>query len=869
MTDLLLSTKVEIPPPRADLVTRTHLCEFLNEGVVRRLTLVCAPAGFGKTTLFTEWHAVLGQDRRIAWLSLDEGDNDLTRFLNYLVASLDRIQPDLAGDTRILLQSVQKPKLEVLMTALINDLSHYREDIILALDDYHIITRPEINEALGFLLAHMPLSMHLVILTRSDPAIPLARLRANNQMIEIRAEHLRFSPDEAATFLNNRMGLSLAADDVQILVGRTEGWIAGLQLAALSLQGREDSPYFITDLSGGYHYIVDYLVEEVLDRQPESLQRFLLQTSILDQLNGPLCNAITGQTDGDAMLERLVNANLFLEQLGGESRFFRYHQLFLTVTRNLFQKQHPDQVHELHKRAARWYDQNNFIPEAIEHALAAKDWEYAADLIDNYCTITWRRGEVTRILNWADEIPKEVVFKYPRLSINYGWACVLTGRNDDCEIACAQIEYLIPDNPELQVDWLTVQAFLTRDRGQQDRAIELAKKAQKLPEVGNVDTRAMLMLSLSIALWDLGKIKESSEAAEEAVRFAEAAKNWHAWAIMHCFLGLAQAAYGNLHLAKEIYLRATKELPGVPEWIGGGFAQVCLAALFYEWNDLKQATEYALACLEYSQITAHSEIQMNGYRQLAFIYRAQGDYRKAWEILDQAEQVIQMHHIPRLWGPEHVQIAIAQDDIPKALHWINQIHGEYGAAIHYPAIPLERAKLALAQGDKAFAADLLHNSFSKASSDGIRYAQIEIRILQALATLDNDLAITFLSEALAWGQPEGFLRVFADQGAAIIPLLNIAKQRGIFPGYVNQILSAMEDFRHSSAHMKKRLTSPVSDRELEVLRLVAKGYSNQEIADELVIALGTVKRHVFNIFNKLDARNRTDCVTRAQKLNLL
>ncbi len=869
MLETLLRTKLFVPPLRPNLVRRPRLLEKLSAGMEGALTLISAPAGYGKTTLIGEWRAGPGAEVPVAWLSLDAGDDDSARFWPYVLTALNTIQEGLADEALSLFKSFQLPPIETLLTILINDLSRFSQDFVLVLDDLHVITAPEVHQMLAFLLDHLPPQMHVAILTRADPPLPLARLRVSGQLVDIRQDDLRFTPVEAAVFLVDVMGLSLGADDIEALMVRTEGWIAGLQLAALSLLGQEDPSNIIATYGGGYHYIVDYLVQEVLSRQTESLRMFLLQTSILDRLQGPLCNALTGQSDSGAMLERLEQDNVFLLPLGGECCWYRYHHLFADVTRNLLRQTYPDQIPELHRRAAIWYEQNGFVPEAIEHALAAENWGHAGSLIDDYSTIVWRSGEVTRVLDWVEKLPEEVAFGFPRLSVNYGWACVLTGRYEDCEAACTRVEPLIQDNPELQVDLLTVQVLLARARGQQERSVELVLKAQEQSEIGSVETRALLMLSLGISLWDLGRVSESTSAADEAAYLAEQAQNWHAWAVMQGFLGLAQAAFGNLHQAKEIYQRVTRPMQGIPRWAGGGFAQVCLSALYYEWGDLDRAKKYALAGLKFSQITGHSEIQMNCYRQLAFIYQAQRKPQKAWELLDEAEQVIRKHPLPRLWGPEHIQIALAQKDLNKALQWSKKVHGEYGAAIHYPAIPLEGAKLALAQEDRSAAADLLATRFSKASRDGIRYAQIEIRILQALASTDEKQAMTHLCEALAWAEPEGFCRIFVDQGAALVPLLQRAAQMGFYPRYAVQLLSAIEKDTGSAHLVAQPLVEPLSERELQVLQLVAAGKSNREIADELVIALGTVKRHVYNIFGKLNVRSRTECAARARELHLL
>jgi LuxR family maltose regulon positive regulatory protein len=376
-------------------------------------------------------------------------------------------------------------------------------------------------------------------------------------------------------------------------------------------------------------------------------------------------------------------------------------------------------------------------------------------------------------------------------------------------------------------------------------------------------------LSLTTAYWGLGRIKETAVAAEEAICLAERIGDWHTRSIVLGFAGLAQAALGNLRHAFEIYQMAVSELADGPKWAGGGFAQVCLAALHYECDELDRAAEYAQAGLEHSQFTGHSEIQMNCYRQLAFIAQAWGDTHKVKEILKRAAQVVYKHPMPRLWGPAHVQIALAQGDVPRAIYWMGRVKGEYGAAMHYPAVPLERAKLALARGDKSKAAAVLNERYRAAARDGVRYAQIEIRILQALASSDNDQALAYLAEALTMAESEGYVRVFVDQGAALVPLIRKAMKQGNAPGYGARLLSAFARMPGATPSLAQPLVEPLSERELEVLRLLATGKSNREIADELVLAVGTVKKHLSNIFGKLNVQSRTQCVARARELKLV
>jgi LuxR family maltose regulon positive regulatory protein len=871
----LLATKLFIPASRSNLVPRPRLLARLDQGLTGHLTLVSAPAGFGKTTLLSEW--LSARQHRAAWLSLDTGDNDLACFLAYLIAALQTIHADAGKVARTLLQSPQPPPTKSVLTILISEiatawggaslLAGARHALVL--DDYHLISARPVHDAVTFLLDHLPPQMHLAILTRADPPLPLARLRARNQLTEIRADHLRFTPDEATAFLSQVMGLELSTKNIAALETRTEGWIAGLQLAALSIQSSEDVPSFVAAFTGSNRYIVDYLVEEVLSRQPDTVQSFLRQTSILDRMSGTLCNALTQRADGQAMLERLEKANLFLVPLDEQRRWYRYHPLFADLVRQQLQASEPGLVPELHRRASQWHEQNGNTDQSIQHALAAKDLMRAASLMDEGSYAAWLNGEIVKLRGWVKALPKSVSLMYPRLGIYYAWAAVLTGQYEESEKVLAQIKKAIQSNPVLQIDWLAVQVFLARAKGQQVRAIELAQKALELPETGSIVSRGLLMLSLTIAYWDLGKIQETVAAAEEAIRLAEQAENWHARAIMLSFLGLAQAALGNLRLALEIYQQAVRKQPDVPNWTGGGFAQACLAALYYEWDELDRATEYAQEGLEYSQLTGHSEIQMNCYRQLAFTYQAQGDAQGVREVLDQAAQVVRKHRLPRLWGPEHVQIALAQGDLPGALHWIEQVQGEYGASIHYPALPLERAKLVLAQGDKTGAAAILAQRYQTAAGHGIRYAQIEIRILQALASRDDEQALVYLAEALTMAQPEGYVRTFVDQGKALVPLLRGAAHRGIAPGYVARLLSAVAESPGAPPSLAQPLIEPLSERELQVLRLVAAGKSNPEIAAELVLAVGTVKAHTSNIYGKLGVRSRTQAVARARELKLI
>ena len=431
MSTPILATKLYIPRLRPNVVSRPRLIERLNEGLHRNLILISAPAGFGKTTLVSEW--VAGCDRPVAWLSLDEGDNDPTRFLTYLVAALQTIAPNIGVGVLGALQSPQPPPTEAILTALLNEITAIPDNFVLVLDDYHVLDAKPIDHALTFLSSICHHSMHLVIATREDPQLPLARLRARGQLTELRAADLRFTASEAAEFLNQVMGLGLSAADIAALEDRTEGWIAGLQLAALSLQGRQDVPGFIRAFAGDHRYIVDYLVEEVLQRQPEPVRSFLLQTSILDRLHGPLCDAVTGQEEGNARLEALERGNFFVVPLDDKRHWYRYHHLFAEVLSAHLMAEQPDQVATLHRRASEWYEQNGLAADAIRHALAAEDFERAADLIELAVPAMRRSRQEATVLGWLKALPDELVHCRPVLSVGYAWALLAVGELEAVE----------------------------------------------------------------------------------------------------------------------------------------------------------------------------------------------------------------------------------------------------------------------------------------------------------------------------------------------------------------------------------------------------------------------------------------------------
>ncbi len=601
----LLSTKFFFPPPRPTLVSRPRLVARLSQGLTLPLTLISAPTGFGKTTLVSEWLATnAGNDYPLACLSLENDDNDPIRFLTYLVAALGTLMPDLMETALSKVQSPQPPPLQAFLTGLINDLDKFSGPFALVLDDYHVINAQPVHEALTFILDHLPRHMHIVLLTRADPPMPLARLRARNLLVELRADDLRFTADEAATFLNRVMGLALSDIDVSTLEARTEGWIAALQLAALSLHGHEDPSRLIATFGGGYHYIVDYLVEEVLNLQSDSLREFMLQTSILERLTGSLCDALTGGSDGQATLEYLETANLFVSPIDKECCWYRYHHLFADVMRNRLRQTHPDQLSMLHIRASEWYERNNLVSEAIRHAMSAGDQLRVARLVEQNAMAMLMRGDAATVLHWINSVAL-LVDERPWLGIHRSWAFICTGQLDQLEMALHRVEARVASHVSgaeaeaMRSHIAAIRALAATRRGEAQRAIELAREAlDRLPE-SDLVIRSVVVFTLAEATWQTGDLAGARRLYAEASRIDKAAGNFLAAVLALASVAVLLTEQGELHHAAETYRTAMQMATRSDGRMMPAAAQACLglSGLEYEWNDLEAAarlTEQAL-----------------------------------------------------------------------------------------------------------------------------------------------------------------------------------------------------------------------------------------------------------------------------------
>ncbi len=896
----LLFTKLYIPPSRPGIVLRPRLIERLNEGLQRKLVLVSAPAGFGKTTLVSEWVARCG--RAVAWLSLEEGDNDLTRFLVYLVAALQTIAADIGKGVLAILQSPQPPPSESILTTLLNDITALSDHFILVLDDYHVIDSQAVDQALAFLVDHQPLQMHLVIASREDPPLPLARLRARSQLTELRAAELRFTPAEAAEFLNRVMNLNLPAEDIAALETRTEGWIAGLQLAALSMQGREDIPGFIQAFTGSHRFVLDYLVEEVLRHQPEPVRSFLLQTAILDRFCAPLCNAVTGREDGKEMLDALERSNLFLIPLDDQRQWYRYHRLFADVLQTHLLEAQPEQVSSLHQRASAWHEQNGLPPDAIRHALAAGDFERAAGLIElawsamdlSYQSSTW--------LGWVKALPDVLIRARPVLSVGYAWALLDGGELEASEARLHDAERWLeaPADQMVVVDQVqfrslpasiaTARAYRSLALGDIPGAVKYARQALELTPEDDPVRRIQAISLLGLAQYTSGDL----QAAERSLAdfYTDLQKTGETLTLISITFLLAdiRVALGRFHAAESIYQQSLRLATGQGEPLPLGAADLYrgLAELHVEWGDLEAAAQHLLTGQKLGEQAALTDWPHRLSVSQARLKEAQGDLDGALALLDEAERVYIRGPLPdvRPVAALKAQVWLKQGRLAEALGWAREqglsVDDDIRYTREFEHITLARALIAAGKSDREAgflgeATRLLGRLLQAAETGGRLGSAIHILLLQALALQAGDNiphALALLERALALAEPEGYVRIFVDEGEAMRSLIEKQSRNRDHPlsGYADKLLAAFTQPaatpKSAILHQKPDMIEPLSERELEVLRLLRSELSGPEIAGQLIVSLNTLRTHTKNIFNKLGVNNRRAAIRRAEELDL-
>lgn len=930
----ILTTKLHIPHVSPNLVPRPRLIDRLNQGLHRKLTLISAPAGFGKTTLISEWAESLGCNQPgdlgspkvcAAWLSLDEYDSVPERFLTYLAAALQTAAPEIGQEIAGSFQSSQQLPMEPILAALLNEISANFSKIILVLDDYHVIDSKSIDDAMVFLIEHQPPNLHVVITTREDPRLHLARLRARNQLTDLRAADLRFSPSDAAEFLQV-MDIHLSMEDVAVLEDRTEGWIAGLQLAALAMhspeiQSSQGHSRFIQAFAGDHRYIMDYLVEEVLQHQPEPMRNFLLQTSILDRLHGPLCAAVTGQVDGSEKLEALLRGNFFVIALDDRRQWYRYHQLFADVLRSHLLAEQPGQIAALHRRASEWYGLRGSPPEAIRHALAGEDFARAADLIERAFPVMSRSRQEAALLGWLKNLPEAFIYNRPVLCNAYagvllqhgelqgvedwllaaeGWLRQSETSGEQSETSPADLVVVEPEEfrrlPGSVAMHRSGQALLLGDVAS---ALEHARRVLELAPEDDFLRRGAAGALLGLVFWTKGDLETGERRYAEGMAWLERAGNLSD--VIGCALALAdiRIAQGHLTKAMQTYewgLQVAKG-PGTAVLRGSADMHVGISTLLYEQNDLDAARNHLQRCKELGE---HMGLPQNRYRwraALARIREAEGDLDGALDLLNEAERVYfsdfspQVRPIPAL----KARYWLRQGRLGEAMDWARQkglsAKDELNYLNEFEYITLVRVLLSVHSHDHAGippgeqppileAAGLLERLLKAAEAGGRTGSVIEILILQALvqqAQDDLSSALAPLEKALILAEPEGYLRIFVDECQPMQRLLREAAACRLVPDYTLKLLAAFggaqpEEVPEPAPRafpVSQPLIEPLSQRELEVLRMFKTEMSGPEIADQLVIGLSTVRTHTKSIYGKLSVNSRRAAVKRAEELDLI
>ena len=914
----LLATKLNLPSLPARWVRRPYLSQRLNEGLKlnRQVTLVSAPAGFGKTTCIRAWVEML-EHWPITWLSLDPTDDDPGRFFTYFIAALQKVDTSIGQEIEAVLRSGQLPPAEIISTTLINDIMDFDHEFLLVLDDFHVIQDRFILEFLEKLVTNLPQPLHLVLLTREDPSLPLAQLRGYNRLTEVRARDLRFSSRDIERFLNEVMDLSLSQTDIARLEDKTEGWIVGLQLAGLSVRDREDASGFITSLSGSHRHILGYLTEEVLNQQLEEVQHFLLQTSILDKLNGDLCDAVTGRSDSHATLERLFNANLFLIPLDEEGQWYRYHHLFADLLRDLQNASQKGKIAELHRRASGWYAQADMVSEAIQHALAAKDYAQVVSLLESHAMGMIMQGYAKTVNAWVQALPAKWGVQSPRTNLAFAWAHLLRGAYAQASPYLERLERTFSgpqvseeDRRSLRAEWLVMRSLFLNMEGKMTECLATAEEALQITPENDSRVRSFAYFGLACAHQAMDHYDLVVEAYQRAIQHGRASGNWIAE--MLSISGLAQLAFehGQLHLAFEIAAPVSERVEGsaspppISTVVFGILGDVC-----YQWYQTEQAREYYLRALQLSTLGGFNSGMIGCRILFSRLFQMEGDLEAAAREIQMALDLLQVEtpaYIRQETIAQQVRVYLARNR-PEAAEMALQGQGfSFRDRFTYPDLPSE-ASLSHSVG-------LLYNSSlcvllyqARAGNDangleaGIELANRLIRkafeseqLLLALETLllraqmhaalgDGRASRADYVKALELAEPEGFTGVFIEGGPPVADVLKDLAEGNrigaVQADFVRHILEAFSGSHPSRDEGPAPASSagsgpmapvePLTERELEVLHLMAEGLKYKEIASRLIVSLNTVRFHVKAIYGKLNVNNRTQAIERARQLRIL
>lgn len=897
-----LMTKLYLPPARQTLVQRPVLLDQLKDGLRGKLTLVSAPAGFGKTSLVAAWRKDC--ETPLAWVSLDEEDNEPLRFLDYVIGALQMVDNELGDQTAELLHRSNTPPLKVVLTSLLNEINAYDKEFVMAFDDYHVIHEHGIHDALSYLIERLAPHAHALIATRSDPPFPLGRLRARGELKELRASDLRFDTAEAATFLNEVMNLELTPADVSALEDRTEGWIAGLQLSALTLQNRTNRSELVKEFAGDNRFVLDYLLEEVLNCQTEQVQDFLLRTSILARLNGSLCDVLTGDQSGHAMLEQLERANLFLVRLDGRGEWFRYHHLFADLLRLKLKQKQPGAMRELQIKASQWFEQNGLADEAINYALAAQDWDRALNLIEPIAFPRLSAGGFERLKHWVEAIPEAAFKSRPLLFPFYVPSLIYNEEYDKAEKYLQVIETVEPEGLRkslMSLVW-TTRSIVASALYQPERATECSQKAFEFLLPDDIKQRAVVMQSRVRAASMRGDTQEMEKVLLEALPAYREAEHliFQVWGQMA--LGVVRIMRGRLRDGVQALEGAQQfvrdRLQTRPETLL--YAYVTLCDVHRERNEIdvaKSDLNDALTVIRQTGRESYPGFVLENLKSLVLMLDLCNDSAQSDVLLDQAvrryrrcgNEVVEK----QLEALQALLVMRRGGDMSQVNRWVQtsglSADDKTSFPREFPHLVLARWLIVTMQAKPALA--LLSRLLKAAQEANRGRSVIEIHVLQALAhqSLDDEgAAIKAIENALTLGQPESFVRTFVDEGEVVSKLLlELLKQKGKRwesekPELLQYVVRLKELFSPSGPVPVARVATtesealpwwyvedPLSERELEVLQHVGRGLSNQEIADKLFLSAGTVKRHMSNIYQKLDVHSRTQALERARTLKVL
>lgn len=870
----ILATKLYVPLPRSKVVLRTRLISRLNESMQSKLTLVSASAGFGKTTLVSEWADQCVHP--VTWLSLDKEHSDYVCFLTYLITALQKIKADIGEGVLKVLQSPQLPPVKSILISLLNEITTIPDSFVLVLDDYHLTDSKEVDNVLTFLLEHIPPKMHLVIATREDPHLPLARLRGQGQLTELRVIDLRFTSSESVEFLDRVMGLEISSENIMLLTMRTEGWVAGLQLAAISMQRNEDTSGFIDSFTGSHHFVLDYLIEEVLNQQSESVQIFLLCTSILDRMCGSLCDSVllSSSSSGQETLEFLEQSNMFIIPLDNERHWFRYHHLFAELLRHRLSQSDvllrgDRSVTELHICASEWYENNGLGMEAFHHSAAANDIDRSLRLIEEKGVAIHSHGAVASVLNWLKSLPKTVMDKNPLLWISYASVSLGFGQISGVEQKLKAAEAALEDvgsnenSRDMTGRIATMRAILGVTQYDTETMKTQSLRALEYLHPENLSSRTTAAWTLGQAYEQSGDHSAARNTYNDALSIGQTSGNVVFTILAMEGLGYMEEVENKLHLAVQTYQKILKLVGDQPLPVLSD-VYLGLARIFYQWNDMDSALQYANSSIELARLFENTidrfivcEIFLSNLKL------ASGDIDAAASLLAETSRSVQqnnfIHRIPEV-SAQQVLTLIKQGDLEAAAE-IADKH----------KLPISQARIYLASGNASGALAILEPLDQKLEGRDWDHEKLNVMVVKSIALNiqgEKDEAFQVLVSVLTLTEPEGFIRIFIDEGFPMFRLLSEAAAKGIMPDYTKKLVAVFKAEKQQNENLQP-LIEPLSQRELEVLQLLAQGLSNNEICEKLFLALDTVKGHNRRIFSKLDVKNRSMAIAKARSLHIL